>query len=84
MPRSYSAYLRSRPISNVSRKPAVVITPVAAPLRSISALVNSVVACTTRAIDPGATACVRSKVAMPDITPRRGSSCVVSTFSAWR
>jgi hypothetical protein len=46
--RSYSSYFRSRPISRVSAKPAVVMSPVTAPLRSISALVKRVVAWTVR------------------------------------
>src|SRR5215468_5406482 len=48
MSRSYSSNFRSRPISRVSAKPAVVMSPVTAPLRSISALVKSVVAWTVR------------------------------------
>ena len=46
--RSYSSNFRSRPISSVSAKPAVVSSPVTAPRRSMSALVNSVVAWTMR------------------------------------
>ena len=45
------SYLRSRPSSSTSRNPAVVINPVFAPLRSMSALLNSVVAWITRVDD---------------------------------
>ncbi len=55
MARSYSSYFRSRPISSVSAKPAVVMSPVTAPFRSIRALVNSVVACTVRVNAAGST-----------------------------
>ena len=64
--RSYSSYLRSRPISSVSRKPAVVMRPVRAPLRSISALVKSVVAWTTR---------VKCSGSEPSLAEERADAC---------
>ena len=80
MKMSYSSYFRSRPISSTSRKPSVVIRPVFAPLRSISALVNSVVACTTRWMRPASIDCASSSLRIPSTTPRAGSSGVVDSF----
>ena len=82
--RSYSSYFRSRPISSVSAKPAVVIRPVTAPLRSIRELVKSVVAWTTRENAAGSTRAWSSRPATPEATARAGSSCVVRTLRLQR
>ena len=83
--KSYSSNLRSRPISSVSRKPSVVMSPVTAPRRSISALVNSVVACTTRVNSRAGSPCRRNSPSTPAATARAGSSCVVRTLRLyWR
>ena len=51
-----------------------------APLRSISALENSVVACTRRPMSAGAMALSTNSRSIPVMTPRAGSSCVVSSL----
>src|SRR4029453_5301454 len=84
MARSYSSYLRSRPISSVSAKPAVVMSPVTAPFRSISALVKSVVAWTVRETAAGSTRAWVSRPAAPAATARAGSSWVVRTLRLQR
>src|SRR4029450_9231893 len=79
----YSSKRGSQAISSESRKPAVVTSAVRAPLRSIKALVASVVPWTTSpTVDGGHLACARM-VRTPSITPRSGASGVVRTFMAW-
>ena len=78
--RSYSSNFRSRPISSVSAKPAVVSSPVTAPRRSMRALVKSVVAWTIRVKSPGGRRCWRSRPSTPAATARAGSSWVVRTL----
>jgi hypothetical protein len=61
-------------------KPSVVSSAVGAPFRSISALVKSVVACTTRPIGSGARPPFSSSLCRPAIAPREGSVGVVLSF----
>ena len=77
---SYNSYFRSRPISSTSAKPAVVISPVGAPLRSISALVNSVVAWITLPMRSSAIPDRSTSFHNPSMVPRAGSSGVVLSF----
>ena len=77
---SYCSKRFSCAISTESRKPSVTTSAVRAPLRSISALVASVVPWMTRPISPGAAPARPSAVPMPSSTPRSGASCVVSTL----
>src|SRR5262245_23821796 len=64
----------------MSRCPSVVSMPTLAPLRSRSALVATVVPCTTRSVAPSSAAVSvpssRASSAMPSITPMDGSSGV--------
>src|SRR5215813_1545493 len=64
----------------MSRCPSVVSMPTVAPLRSRSALVATVVPCTTRSVAPSSGAVSvpssRARSAMPSITPMDGSSGV--------
>ena len=63
-----------RPISSTSRKPAVVIKPMRAPLRSSTALVATVVPWTKRAIVPGAG---------PNATSMRSSAASTARQDRW-
>ena len=65
---------------STSRKPAVVIRAVRAPLRSRMALVATVVACRMPDTSPGATSAVRSSVSSPSSTAMAGSRGVVATL----
>lgn len=78
MARSYRSYLRSLPISIASMKPWLHSRPVLAPARLIRALVNSVVACTTRPTSDAAMPHVAINWRTPSMTARDGSSYVVS------
>ncbi len=64
----------------MSAKPSVVMSPVTAPVRSISALVKRVVAWTTRVNADGSKRPAESSAATPAATARAGSSWVVSTL----
>jgi len=63
-----------RAISSESRKPSVVIRPVLTPLRSVSALITSVVPWARKAMSASATPLLCST----SITPRSKSGGVVS------
>src|SRR5215813_11338515 len=65
---------------STSRKPAVVMRPVAAPLRSRTALVATVVACSTVSIALPATPVFSSSSSSPAITASPGSRNVVGTL----
>src|SRR5215471_16428370 len=80
---SYCSKRCSQAISSESRKPAVVIRAVLAPLRSIRALVASVVPCTTRPISDGGHLASARMARTPSMTPRSGASGVVRTLMAW-
>ena len=68
--RLYISGMRSRRISSTSRKPAVVISAVRAPLCSSTALVATVVAWTTLSTCPGATPALSSSAATPSTMAR--------------
>ena len=82
--RSYWSYRLSLPIAMTSRKPSVVISAVRAPLRSMIALVASVVPWMIRPMSPAATPEVRMMVRTPSITPCSGAAGVVSTLMVVR
>ena len=84
MSMSYCSKRLSVPISMESRKPSVVTSAVRAPLRSISALVASVVPWITSATSAGATPQVSIAWARAWRTPSSGASGVVSTFAVIR
>ena len=62
----------------MSLNPAVASMPVTAPVRSITALVTSVVPCTTSLISAMATPSRFSSASMPSVTASEGSCGVVS------
>src|SRR4029453_1829242 len=80
---SYCSKRCSQAISSESRNPAVVISAVAAPLRSINALVASVVPCTTSPTSPGGHLASARIARTPSMTPRSGAPVVVRTLVAW-
>ena len=80
MKRSYMSYRPSRPISRASRNPAVVRSPVLAPLRSISALVASVVPWMRAATLAGLRPASWSRVSTPCSTAWAGSLGVVRSL----
>src|SRR4029453_14170939 len=80
---SYCSKRCSQAISSESRKPSVVTSAVRAPLRSIRALVASVVPCTTSPPSDGGHLASARMDRTPSITPRSGASGVVRTFMAW-
>ena len=84
MSMSYCSKRLSVPISMESRNPSVVTSAVRAPLRSISALVASVVPWITSATSSGATALASIAWARAWRTPSSGASGVVSTFAVIR
>ena len=81
---SYCAKRSSRPISTRSRKPAVVSSAVRAPLRSISALVASVVPRIRRSTRGHARPAWPSSSSMPCSTAVSGASGVVSSLADQR
>ena len=84
MSMSYCSNRLSVPISMESRKPSVVTSAVRAPVRSISALVASVVPWMTSATSSGAAPQLSIACASPSRTPASGASGVVSTFALIR
>src|SRR6266545_4614137 len=80
MKRSYMSYRPSRPISRASRNPAVVRRPVLAPLRSISALVASVVPWMRAATLAASRPASWSRVSTPCSTAWAGSLGVVRSL----
>ena len=80
MKRSYMSYRPSRPISRASRNPAVVRSPVLAPLRSISALVASVVPWMRAATLAGPRPASWRRVSTPCSTAWAGSLGVVRSL----
>src|ERR1051325_8905159 len=80
---SYCSKRCSQAISSESRKPSVVTRAVRAPLRSMRALVASVVPGTTRPTSAGGHLASARMDRTPSITPRSGASGVVRTFMAW-
>src|SRR5262245_43701228 len=65
-----------------SRKPCVVMRPVFAPLRSSTALVATVVACSTTSTEPPRTPVAASSLSSPSITASPGLAELVATFKA--
>ena len=78
--RSYMSYICSRPISKMSRKPAVVISAVFAPFRWMIELVVSVVLCTITDSPSNAAPAASSASAAPAISASCGASGLVSTL----
>jgi hypothetical protein len=68
----------------MSRKPSVAMRAVTAPLRSMMALVASVVPWRKRSISPEATPISESSSSVPAITASSGAWGVVSTFRVHR
>ena len=81
MKMSYCSKRFSCAISMESRKPLVVTSAVLAPLRSMMALVASVVPCTIRPTWEGAMPADFSARSMPSSTPSSGAALVVSTLA---
>ena len=75
--RLYMSGRLPRPISSTSRKPLVVTSAVRAPVRSVSALITTVVPCTSSSISAGST----SPAAITSSTPCARSRGVVETFA---
>jgi hypothetical protein len=69
-----------RPISSTSRKPAVVSSPMAAPLPSRIALVAVVVPCSTWRSAVASAEASRSVLSMPAMNPVDGSAGVVGVL----
>ena len=80
MKMSYCSKRFSCAISIESRKPSVVTSAVFAPLRSMMALVASVVPCTISPTWPGSILPSFSARSMPSSTPSSGAALVVSTL----
>src|SRR5437588_3057571 len=76
------SYRCSLPISRISRKPRVVSSAVGAPVRSMIALVTSVVPCTRVERSPTPTPASRHRSTSPRSAPSAGSGVVVRTL--WR
>ncbi len=81
---SYWSKRPSSAISRLSRKPSVAISAVLAPLRSMMALVASVVPCTSTAMSANASPARFSAAAVPLSTASSGALWVVSTFAVIR
>ena len=75
------SYRISRRISMMSRKPRVVMSAVDAPLRSMSALMTSVVPWITDSSACASPGISSASSASPCPMPRDGSSGVVRTFA---
>src|SRR6266550_1794102 len=74
------SYRCSLPISRISRKPRVVSSAVGAPVRSMIALVTSVVPCTRVERSPTPTPASRHRSTSPRSAPSAGSGVVVRTL----
>ena len=84
MKMSYCSKRCSKAISIESRKPSVTISAVLAPLRSMMALVASVVPWMIRLRSPGSSPASFRICSTPASTPSSGARGVVSTFTLSR
>ena len=81
---SYWSKRPSSAISITSRKPSVAMSAVRAPLRSMMALVASVVPCTNTPMSPNVRPASASALRAPSMTATSGSRGVVSSLATCR